>query len=126
MEYTVVIEKPFKARQGLVAPVRHALGLPPAMPAEGFQSVLRIGIVFGEEQLTDRGWFVDTDAVERVVADMCNQLESDVWTNLFKFRPTYELVARWIFERLAGDVSQLAFVELENQTMGVTTRYQKS
>ncbi|BEL06819.1 hypothetical protein Q0Z83_050100 [Actinoplanes sichuanensis] len=34
-----------------------------------------------------------------------------------------ELVARHLFGQLAGRIPQLAFVELRDETFGVTTRY---
>ena len=48
---------------------------------------------------------------------------AQVWTELFDFRPTFELVARHLYDQLATRIPQLAFVELRDETFEVTTRY---
>ncbi len=126
MAYTVEISKKFKARQGLKSPVLAARGLASSVPADGFEVILRVGIKFDEEQLTDRGWFVDTDAVETVLEEICKHLASDTWTKLFDFRPTFELVARWAYQELSPKILQLDYVEIENSTLKVKTIYSSS
>ncbi|MFI1992366.1 hypothetical protein [Actinoplanes sp. NPDC020271] len=54
MPYTVEVERRFEARQGLQAAVRSALPAGASVPV-----VLRVGITFDDEQLTDRGWFLE-------------------------------------------------------------------
>lgn len=123
MSYSLEITKKFKARQGLKSPVLAAKGLAPSAPADGFDVILRVGIVFEEGQLTERGWFVDTDAAETMMQEVRDHLASDTWTNLFDFRPTFELVARWAYGELKLKIGQLSYVELDNVTLGVNTRY---
>ena len=123
MNYVVELERSFRANQGLASPVRRAKGLAAAVPDGGFSVVLRLGITFKESQLTSSGWFVDTDAVEDLLTAQCDLLASKKWTELFDFRPTFELVARQVFRELQADMPQLAYVELENTTLGVTTRF---
>lgn len=121
--FSVEMYQRFTARQGLGSPVRAAQGLPGLVPAEGFAVVLRVGISFQDSQLTDKGWFVDTDAIEERLEDCCTYLGSDVWTVIFKFRPTFELVAQWAFNMLKNDIPGLQYVSLENETVGVITKY---
>lgn len=121
--FEVVVSYQFKADQGLKSPVRNAKNLPSVVPAEGFDTVLRVGIAFEDSQVNDRGWFVDTDAVELELNNWSAYLASDKWTNLFDFRPTYEQVARLSYETLRQKIPQLAYVELDNQTLDVKTRY---
>jgi 6-pyruvoyltetrahydropterin/6-carboxytetrahydropterin synthase len=118
--FCVEISKSFRASQGLASPVRASKGQP---GIEGFSVVLRVGVEFADSQLNVRGWFVDTDAVEEVVAKTSQYLASDTWTVLFEFRPTFEAVAKWACERLRAEIPQLVYVELENKTLHVTTRY---
>ena len=125
MVYTVVIQKTFTALQGLKSTVRALEGLPPLVKDEGFRVTLHVGISFADNQLKDAGWFVDTDASQRVVDECCARLSHDKWTNMFEFRPTVELVSRYIFQQLSNEIDQLSYVELENQTIGVRTRYQQ-
>ncbi len=126
MSYSVEISKTFQVKQGLASPVLRAKGGSAFGPTDGFEVVLRAGVAFNEDQLTDRGWFFDTDAGEEAITGICKQLASDTWTRLFDFRPTFELVARWVFEELRTEIRQLAYIELENSTLGVKTRYQGS
>jgi 6-pyruvoyltetrahydropterin/6-carboxytetrahydropterin synthase len=126
VSYAVEIEKSFSAVQGLTSPVRGASGLPPLAGPDGFQVTLHVGVTFADDQLTERGWFVDTDAVAGLIDETCNYLSSDSWTSLFGFRPTFELVAHAIFLRLRERIAQVSYVELHNRTIGVRTRYQPS
>ncbi|HSX00890.1 MAG TPA: HD domain-containing protein, partial [Candidatus Saccharimonas sp.] len=106
---------------GLASPVRAADGQLPLPAGSTFEVMLRVGL--GDSRLSARGWFVDTDAAERPVQALAQHLASAAWTELFDFRPTFELVAKWTYDRLASDLPQLQYVELENRTIGVTTRY---
>jgi len=121
MAYVVEVEREFHARQGLPSPVRAARGLPPL--AGGVTVILRAGVAFEDEQLTARGWFFDTDAATVTLQECCERLAGRVWTELFDFRPTFELVARAVFRELAEAIPQLAYVELRDDTFGTTTRY---
>lgn len=124
--YYVEISQSFSARQGLKSPVRKADGLPALITESGFDIRMSIGISFADDQLTSRGWFVDTDAVEKQVKQCVDYLASDTWTQLFDFRPTFELVAKWVYEELSKTIPQLQYVELENTTIAVKTQYQGS
>jgi len=66
----------------------------------------------------------DSDDYQTHVDDLALLLENKKWTDYFEFRPTYELVAKWIFDTLRPDLPGLAYVALENKTIGVTTKYQ--
>ena len=123
MSYSVEVSVPFVARQGLRSPVRAANAQAPAAPEQGFSVVLRAGVSFQEEQLNDRGWFVDTDAVETALQQCAKHLAGDSWTHLFDFRPTFELIARWAFRELEPAIPGLEYVTLENATLGVLTKY---
>ena len=124
MPYTVELRGVFTAIQVLKSSVRAQAGLPPLVTDGGFHVTLRAGFQFTAEQLTPRGWFTDTDAAQQAIDDCCRYLASDKWTHLLEFRPTFELVAREVFQQLASRIQQLTYVELENQTVGVRTRYQ--
>ncbi|MEU8241003.1 hypothetical protein AB0C07_22395 [Actinoplanes missouriensis] len=89
----------------------------------GIDVILRIGVAFTEEQLTGRGWFFDTDEAAEVVERCCRDLGARPWTELFVFRPTFELVARHLYQQMAGQIPQLTFIELRDDTFGVTARY---
>ena len=123
MQYVIAIEKRCQVRQGLASPVRGKQG---ATPVVQFDVVVRAGVAFDESQLTGQGWFVDTDAAEMAVAEVALHLASAKWTELFDFRPTFELVARWAFRHLEPRIPQVAFVELNNITLNVCTCYSKS
>lgn len=123
MIYRVCLARDFAALQGLGSPVRDAKGLGPLQPTGGYDLTIQATIVFDESQLTDRGWFVDTDAVEDVLQATADYLASDKWTRLFEFRPTFELVSRWAYYKLAADIPQLASVKLINRTIGTATEY---
>lgn len=123
--FEIVVSYSFKARQGLKAPVRRENNLPDAVPSEGFSVVIRAGIEFKASQLNERGWFVDTDAIELQLKKWAEHLSSDTWTNLFDFRPTFEKVAETLYQNLAPEIPQLTYVELANETLGTKTRYAK-
>ncbi|MDJ0105586.1 6-carboxytetrahydropterin synthase, partial [Rhodococcus erythropolis] len=110
----------------LPAPVRDAKNLPPLMPAEGFRVTMRVGFSFEDDQLGERGWFVDTDALDESVDRCAERLASGVWPEIFDFRPSFENVAKWSFTELASTIPQLTYVELDNETIGVATRYVRS
>lgn len=123
MSYMLKVAKTFKATQGLPSPVRAEQKMPPLQPAEGYDIQLTVGIVFADQQLTDQGWFVDSDAVEQRVKAVCDKLAGSKWTELFVFRPTFERVAQWAFEELLPQIPQLVVLILENKTLGVTIEY---
>src|SRR3954470_2650357 len=108
MHYQLELRRSFTAKQGLKSPVLADQGKAPTAPAEGFAVVLRVGVRFDESQLKSTGWFVDTDALDEYLDYYAAHLISDTWTELFDFRPTYELVARWVFQKLEPDITGLA------------------
>jgi hypothetical protein len=85
--------------------------------------VLTVGVEFAEDQLTDRGWLFDNESMDVVLTERAEFLATAAWTDLFSFRPTFELVTRELFHQLAGSITQLRFVELADRTVGVTTRF---
>jgi len=113
----------FRAVQGLRSPVRARRGLSLISPAKGIDVVLRVGIAFADDQLTEDGRFVDTDLVAEQIQGCCDDLAERTWTELFEFRPTFELVARHVFERLSTGIAGLAYVELMDREFNVRTRY---
>jgi len=121
--FVVEVERRFKAVQGLPSPVRAGRGLPLIRAGEGISAVLKVGVTFDEGQLTERGWFFDTDAAAEIVQRCCDDLGRRPWTDLFDFRPTFELVARHLYHELTDRIAQLAYVELRDETFGVATRY---
>lgn len=86
---------------------------------------MRVGFAFVDEQLGDRGWFIDTDELDSVIDAFVGELTADSWTEKFSFRPTFELVSRWAYEQLAVSIPQLSYVELMNLSLGVSTRYSR-
>lgn len=84
---------------------------------------LRAGVGFEDGDLTERGWFLDTDALSARLAAWAELLGDGPWTDRFSFRPTFELVARHLYGELVPEVPGLAFVELEDRTYGSRTRY---
>lgn len=118
--FVVEVERSFRARQGLPSPIRAARGLP-SVPAT--EVVLRVVVAFEDDQLTARGWFFDTDAAGLLLDGVCEDLGGRPWTEIFDFRPTFELVARELFHRLSAEIPQLHQVELVDRTFGSTTRY---
>lgn len=123
MAFVVEIERRTIVIQGLPSPVRATRGLPLIPAGKGVTLVLKIGVAFDDCQLTERGWFFDTDATAEIVQECCDGLSGHVWTEQFEFRPTFELVARHLYGQLASRIPQLAFVELRDESFGVTTRY---
>ena len=124
--FSVEIRRTFAVRQGLPAPVRDAKNLPPLMPAEGFRVTMRAGFSFEDDQLGERGWFVDTDALDESVDRCAERLAGGAWPEIFDFRPSFENVAKWSFTELASTIPQLTYVELDNERIGVATRYVRS
>lgn len=125
MSYTVKVKKPFSAKQGLASPIRRDKSLPALQPADGYKLVLKVGIQFDDSKLNDKGWFIDTDAIDDQIEVIIKHLSSKKWTELFEFRPTFELVTRWVFRQLELHIEGLFDVTLTNQTLGVTVRYTK-
>lgn len=123
MSFVVEVRRRIKAVQGLPSPVRARRGLPPIAPGAGVDLVVTAAVAFADDQLTERGWFFDTDAATEELELCCARLEARVWTDLFEFRPTFELVARHLFHQLSPIMPQLAFVELHDETFGARTRY---
>ncbi len=123
MSYLVEVERRFRAVQGLPSPVRAQRGLSLLAAGDGVEVVVRAGVAFEDEQLTGRGWFFDTDAAAGELTRCCAELEGRPWTEVFDFRPTFELVARHLHGRLSARLPQLAYVEIKDASFGVTTRY---
>lgn len=123
MPFVVDVCVAFRARQGLPSPVRTAAGQQRLARGEDVEVVLRVGVGFADSDLTERGWFFDTDALSARLAEWSDLLSDGPWTNRFPFRPTFELVARHLYGELATEVPGLAFVELEDRTYGSRTRY---
>ncbi|MBU2666569.1 hypothetical protein KOI35_23970 [Actinoplanes bogorensis] len=124
MSYVVEVERRFRAVQGLASPVRAQRGLSLLKKSgNGVEVVVRVGVAFEDEQLTERGWFFDTDAAAVELAECCAELERRPWTEVFEFRPTFELVARHLYGRLVERLPQVAYVEITDIDFGVTTRY---
>jgi hypothetical protein len=113
----------FRARQGLPSPVRAAAGQQRLGPGEAIEVALRAGAGFDDGDLTERGWFFDTDALSARLARWADLLGDGPWTDRFPFRPTFELVAQHLYGELEPEVPGLAFVELEDRTYGSRTRY---
>jgi 6-pyruvoyltetrahydropterin/6-carboxytetrahydropterin synthase len=123
MAFEVEVARTFRARQGLPSPIRARRGLTLLAPDAEITVVLRVAVTFDDSQLTDRGWFVDTDALAEQLAEWVGVLSDGPWTARFPFRPTFELVARHVYGELSGAVAQLAWVELEDRAFGSRTRY---
>jgi hypothetical protein len=121
--YEVEVERTFRARQGLPSPVRARRGLSLLAPGDEIDVVLRAGVTFDDTQLTERGWFFDTDALAHRLDRWAAVLGGEPWTTRFGFRPTFELVTRHVFGELSGEVAQLAWVELEDRSFGTRARY---
>jgi hypothetical protein len=123
MSFVVEVERHFRVQQGLPSPVRARSGRPRIEPGAGVELTVTVGVAFADHQLTDRGWFFDTDAAADQVDRVCAGLATQAWTDLFDFRPTFELVARHLFQQLAPRMPQLAFVDLYDRSFGSRTRY---
>jgi 6-pyruvoyltetrahydropterin/6-carboxytetrahydropterin synthase len=126
MSFLVDVEHTFRAVQGLPSPVRAKRGLKPLGPGAGVDVTVKVGVEFEDWQLTDRGWFFDTDQAAEILEKHCAALAEDAWTEIFDFRPTFELVARELYRRLSAELAQLAYVEIRDATFGSTTRYAPS
>ena len=122
MSFVVEVEHRFRAVQGLRSPVRSRRGLPLLAPGAGVEVVVTAGVAFADDQLTERGWFFDTDAAAAELEHCCAALSARPWTEVLP-RPTFELVARHLFGVLAQRLPQLSYVELRDCDFGVTTRY---
>ena len=123
MSFTIEVEHRIKAVQGLASPVRARRGLPLIPSGEGVSLVITAGVEFEEGQLTELGRFADTDAVAEELETCCAGLGERPWTELFPFRPTFELVARHLHGELSARVPQLSFIQLRDETFGINTRY---
>jgi 6-pyruvoyltetrahydropterin/6-carboxytetrahydropterin synthase len=123
MGYEIEVERRLTAMQGLQSPVRARRGLSLIKPGAGVPLRLRVGVAFAADQLDEDGRFLDTDALDEELDATCALLAAQPWTAIFPFRPTYERVARHLFERLADRIPQLAYVELADETFGTRTRY---
>jgi hypothetical protein len=123
MPFVVDVCVVFRAHQGLSSPLRAAAGQQRLSPGEPVEVALRAGVGFGDGDLTERGWFFDTDALSARLAAWADLLGDGPWTDRFPFRPTFELVARHLYGELVPEVPGLAFVELEDRTFGSRTRY---
>jgi hypothetical protein len=126
MPFDVEVSRTLRARQGLPSPVRAQHGLPLLEPGTDLEVVLRAAVTFDDAQLTDRGWFFDTDALAERLSEWTAVLEDGPWTARFPFRPTFELVAKHVFTGLSASVPQLAWLELEDRDYGTRTRYRPS
>jgi hypothetical protein len=116
LSYLVEVDRRFSVRQGLPGSGRTRLE-----PGASIDLTVTIGVAFDDDQLDDRGRFFDTDAAAELIDRACAGLADRPWTELFEFRPTFELVARHLFETLA--IPQLDFVQLHDETFGSRTRY---
>jgi hypothetical protein len=123
MPFVVEVCVVFRAHQGLPSPVRAAAGQQRLTPSEATEVALRAGVSFDDGDLTERGWFFDTDALSTRLGVWADLLSDGPWTSRFPFRPTFELVARHLYGELVPEVPGLAFVELEDRTYGSRTRY---
>lgn len=118
--FTIVLVRRFDARQGLESAVRRASGRD---PVREFAVTMRVGVTFDDEQLDADGRYVDTDTFDDILDSYVDRLSRSVWTTLFTQRPTFEIVSRWLYEELSAHITQMAFVSLVNETIGVETSY---
>ncbi len=126
MSFVIEVSKKVTVKQGLLSPVKAKVAKETKtdkQPIREFEIVVRAGVAFADKQLKKSGWFVDSDAFEQELQKRVDYLASDVWTTLFDFRPTFELVSQWLANELKPHVKQLEYVELENKTLGVVTQY---
>lgn len=89
--FSIEIRRTFAVRQGLPAPVRDAKDFPPLMPAEGFRVTMRAAFSFEDDQLGERGWFVDTDALDESVDRCAARSASGVWPEVLDNRRGNEI-----------------------------------
>src|SRR4051794_551365 len=85
MSFLVEVEHRFRAVQGLASPVRRLRGLPRIEAGDGIDVTVAVGVRFRDDQLTGRGWFLDTDAVAEELERCCAPLGEWPWTELFDF-----------------------------------------
>jgi hypothetical protein len=123
MPFVVDVGVVFRARQGLPSPVRAATGQQRLVAGEDVEVALRAGVGFADDDLTEHGWYFDTDALSARLAAWADLLGDGPWSHRFPSRPTFELVARHLYHELAPAIPGLAFVELEDRTYGSRTRY---
>ena len=123
MPFVVDVCVVFRAYQGLPSPVRTAAGQRRLVPAEAVEVAQRAGVGFEDGDLTERGWFFDTDALSARLAAWADLLGDGPSTDRYPFRPTFEPVARHLYGELVPEVPGQAFVELEDRTYGSRTRY---
>jgi hypothetical protein len=123
MSFVVEVDRHLRIRQGLSSPVRARHGRPLLEPGAAVDLTVTVGVAFEDDQLDHLGRYFDTDAAAEHLDQACADLAAHVWTDLFDFRPTYELVARHLFGRLASEIPQLAFVRLHDETFGSRTCY---
>lgn len=125
MPYSVQIESPFRARQGLPSPVRSGMGKPSLDADEGRPFVLRVGLIFADAAIDNSaGRAVDSDAVLLVLEEATRSLSAERWTALFDFRPTLERVTRHLYDALIDSLNAVSYLEIEDSTAGLTVRYQ--
>jgi 6-pyruvoyltetrahydropterin/6-carboxytetrahydropterin synthase len=120
LSFVVEVDRRLRIRQGLPTSGKVKLA-----PGAAVDLTVTVGVAFEDAQLDRLGRYFDTDAAADLVDRVCGDLGSRTWTELFDFRPTFELVARHLFERLAPEIPQLAFVELRDETFGSRTRYKR-
>jgi hypothetical protein len=118
MSFVVEVDRQFRVRQGLPGNGHARLA-----PGASIDLTVTVGVAFEDHQLDDLGRYFDTDAAAAQVDRACAGLATQPWTSLFDFRPTFELVARHLFGRLATQIPQLAFVELNDRSFSSRTRY---
>jgi 6-pyruvoyltetrahydropterin/6-carboxytetrahydropterin synthase len=123
VSFLVEVDYAFRAVQGLPSPVRRRSGFP---ATTGVELIVTAGVTFEDQQLTERGWFFDTDQAAEILEKHCAHLRGQPWTEVFEFRPTFELVARDLYGRLAKELAQLAFVRIRDETFRIVTRYAPS
>jgi len=123
--YVLQVDSRFRAKQGLLSPVRAGAGLPSLDEADGRPFVVRAGLTFVEEAINDTtGRAVDSDLILLRLQDATRSASTQPWTELFNFRPTLERMARHFYEFLAESLDGLAYVEVHDTTAGLTVRYQ--
>jgi hypothetical protein len=123
MTFVVEVDRHVRVKQGLPSPVRARTGEPRLEPGAAVELTVTIGVTFEDHQLDHLGRFFDTDAAAERLDQACAALTTHPWTTRFDFRPTFELVARHLFDRLAPEIPQLAFVQLHDRSFGSRTRY---
>jgi 6-pyruvoyltetrahydropterin/6-carboxytetrahydropterin synthase len=123
VSFVVEVDRRVRVRQGLSSPVRARNGQSLLEPGTAIDLTVTIGVAFEDDQLDRLGRYFDTDAAAERLDVACADLEGRPWTERYDFRPTFELVARHLFERLAAEIPQLTFVQLHDEWFGSRTRY---